>query len=194
VAATTDHVSYLNNQNDNTVIRARSLHQTGFPHSGMGTAVSGHSDRSTGVFGESVDGFGVAAKSTSSAAVFGNSTLNSGVAGRSTSSFGVLGEADGTSGAGTVGLSTKNSTGILGYSDDGTHNLPVPPANTGVYGYARTGRGGQFAGATAQIRLVPSSAASHPLGGVAGDLFADASGRLWFCSASGNPATWKQIA
>jgi hypothetical protein len=63
-----------------------------------------------------------------------------------------------------------------------------------VYGYARTGRGGQFAGAIAQLRLVPSTAASHPVAGVAGDLFADASGRLWYCTKSGGPATWKQIA
>jgi hypothetical protein len=191
--ATTDHVSYLNNENGNTVIRARSVHQSGLTKSGMGIAVRGHSDKNTGVYGESIDGFGVVGTSTSSAAVYGTSTVSIGIYGTSQSSFGALGHAEGASSAGTVGWSSANGTGILGTSDDANHDVPAAPANTGVYGYARTGRGGQFAGATAQIRLVPAAAASHPANGVAGDLFADGSGRLWFCTKGGSAATWKQI-
>jgi hypothetical protein len=33
-----------------------------------------------------------------------------------------------------------------------------------------------------------------PLGGVRGDLYADKTGRLWFCKKSGTTATWHQIA
>ena len=40
-------------------------------------------------------------------------------------------------------------------------------------------------------RLSPSTAASHPDSGAAGDLFVDKTGRLWFCKGG---ATWKQLA
>jgi hypothetical protein len=54
------------------------------------------------------------------------------------------------------------------------------------------GRGGVFSGAQAQVRLVPDAKAkTHPAKGLAGDLFVDASHRLWFCK---NPGTWVQLA
>jgi hypothetical protein len=55
------------------------------------------------------------------------------------------------------------------------------------------GRGAVLAGAAAQAKLVPSAAATHPTAGQAGDLFVDSTTRLWFCTATGNPATWKQV-
>jgi hypothetical protein len=68
----------------------------------------------------------------------------------------------------------------------------------GVVGVGgRLGRGAQLTGGAAQARLVPSAAATHPSTGKAGDLFVDASIRLWFCqrASSGSvAAAWKQLA
>ena len=49
----------------------------------------------------------------------------------------------------------------------------------GVHGTSGSGRGGIFAGGAAQIQLTPG-AKSHPASGQRGDLYADASGRLWY--------------
>jgi hypothetical protein len=38
-----------------------------------------------------------------------------------------------------------------------------------------------FSGKLAQVRLLPSGAASHPSSGALGDLFLDKVKRLWFC-------------
>jgi hypothetical protein len=54
------------------------------------------------------------------------------------------------------------------------------------------GRGGQFAGGVAQIRLVPGS--TLPTSGQTGDLFVDSSGHLHYCRAGGAHATWVQLA
>jgi hypothetical protein len=59
------------------------------------------------------------------------------------------------------------------------------------------GRGGRLSGGAAAVQLLPSSAATHPTTGKAGDLFVDASVRLWFCqkaSSGAVAAVWKQIA
>jgi hypothetical protein len=61
----------------------------------------------------------------------------------------------------------------------------------GVQGESVNGRGGLFTGKVAQVRLLPSTAATHPASGLAGDLFVDASARLWFCKGG---TTWKQLA
>jgi hypothetical protein len=61
----------------------------------------------------------------------------------------------------------------------------------GVEGVSALGAGGRFAGKTAQIQLVPSTASSHPTSGAAGQLFVDRSNRLWFCKGGTN---WHQLA
>jgi hypothetical protein len=48
-----------------------------------------------------------------------------------------------------------------------------------------------FKGGKAQLRLVPSTATTHPASGTLGDLFLDKNTRLWFCKGG---STWKQIA
>ena len=137
------------------------------------------------------DGIGVAGFSGSRYGVFGNSDSNAGVKGAS-------GAAD--KGA-VTGQSSGDGTGVFGISGLGS---PVAVAKSGVYGYASqdyasvgvrgtstTGRGGLFKGKAAQLRLVPSSAASHPASGQLGDLFLDSNKRLWFCKGG---TTWTQIA
>jgi hypothetical protein len=67
-------------------------------------------------------------------------------------------------------------------------------AGSAVYGASARGRGATFRSKVAQVRLVPANAASHPLTGKRGDVFLDHAGRLWFCTATGKPAGWKQLA
>jgi hypothetical protein len=59
------------------------------------------------------------------------------------------------------------------------------------------GRGGQFTGGAAAVRLLPSSSSTHLWTGRPGDLMVDSAARLWFCTkanTSSVAATWKQIA
>jgi hypothetical protein len=63
-------------------------------------------------------------------------------------------------------------------------------AGAAVSGTSSAGRGGVFQGAAAAVRLVPSSATTHPSAGQAGDLFLDASVRLWLCKTTGSAAKW----
>jgi hypothetical protein len=56
-----------------------------------------------------------------------------------------------------------------------------------------SGRGAVLAGGAAQAQFVPGSSSSHPSSGQAGDFYVDSSARLWFCTVTGSPATWKQI-
>jgi len=117
-------------------------------------------------------------------AVLGNNYATTGHA------QGVQGTSDSPQGYASTGWARHGGTGIVGASGPTFPNGSVP-ANTGVYGYGQTGRGGVFQGKAAQVRLVPSTATSHPASGAAGDLFLDKSRRLWLCKGG---ATWKLIA
>jgi hypothetical protein len=68
----------------------------------------------------------------------------------------------------------------------------------GVVGVAgKLGRGAQFTGGAAAVRMVPSTATTHPTSGRDGDFFVDSSARLWYCqkaSTSSVVATWRQLA
>ncbi len=73
-----------------------------------------------------------------------------------------------------------------------TSNLGAGP---GLQAQSATGRGALFSGKAAQIQLTPGTGASHPTNGEKGDLYVDASGRLWFCKQGGiHVATWVQLA
>jgi hypothetical protein len=94
---------------------------------------------------------------------------------------------------GTVtGVNEGHGIGVWGEQRNNTG------AGIGVVGVGGSqGRGSQFTGGVAQTRLVPSTASTHPTTGKTGDLFVDASVRLWFCqkaSSGSTAATWKQIA
>ena len=60
----------------------------------------------------------------------------------------------------------------------------------GIEGKSNLGRGGQFTGRLAQVRLLPGTGA-HPASGSTGDLFVDNHGNLWFCKGG---TSWKQLA
>lgn len=60
----------------------------------------------------------------------------------------------------------------------------------GVEGISKSGRGVVASGETAQLKLVPSTANTHPVSGQAGDLFLDSFHRLWLCKGQKN---WKLL-
>jgi hypothetical protein len=159
--------------------------------SGLGIGVYGTSPSGLGVRGNSASGYGLYGESSSGTAVWGGSSSGTGVRGVSSSS--TLPAVVGRSGfnTGVQGYSGSNSvpagrakTGVHGHADEDT-------ASVGVRGTSLAGRGGVFRGATAPLRLVASPSATHPASGQRGDLFVDASGRLWFCKGG---TTWKLLA
>jgi hypothetical protein len=136
----------------------------------------------TALNGNSAQGYGVYGYSDSGQAMHGGSNSNIGVFGGTTSS--TLPAVQGWAKAG--------NTGVQGHS--GSAAPTVTPSNTGVFGSAPSGRGGQFSGGKAQLRLIPSNTSSHPAAGEAGDLFLDKTARLWLCTVTGSPATWKRVS
>jgi hypothetical protein len=86
------------------------------------------------------------------------------------------------------------ATGSVISASLSTAAATVAVANTnagpGVHATSTSGRGGIFGGAAAQIQLTPAGA-THPKSGQRGDLYADTTGRLWYCKGS---TTWHQIA
>ena len=82
---------------------------------------------------------------------------------------------------GVVGESTGNGHGTWG---------KAAGFGDGVYGESANGRGGHFKGKKAQLRLDPSTAATHPSSGAAGAIFLDKSKRLWLCKGG---TSWVRI-
>jgi hypothetical protein len=110
--------------------------------------------------------------------------------------FGVTLNGNGIGVEGNNGGTTGTGAGVWGNANSSTGFgvLATNNAGIGVRGASTGGRGGQFAGAAAQVQLVPGSKNTHPTSGHRGDLYADSTGRLWFCKTSGTTATWHQIA
>jgi len=141
-------------------------------------------------------------------AILGESTSGAGVIGKATTSgSGVVGRAF-QAGDGVSGISLDSGRGVFGQSDtgvavhgdiqNGQSGATAVKGSTlgggaGIAGSSRKGRGAVFSGKLAQVRLRPSGEATHPIAGAAGDLFLDASSRLWLCTGTGSPATWKRV-
>jgi hypothetical protein len=169
--------------------------------SGSGSGVLGDSDSGAGVYGFTGTGTGVhgvaAASSGVQYAVLGeaHSPRGVGVLGNnyatSGTAEGVQGTSDSPAGYGTTGWARQGGTGIIGVSGHSSTGFPTVPAETGGYFRAGRGRGVVADGAKAQIRLVPSTASSHPTRGALGDLFLDKHKRLWFCKGG---SSWTQLA
>lgn len=163
---------------------------------GLGAGFWGQSDYGEGVLGESDSAPGVIGSSESDNGVYGhsNAPLGSGVYGANNSDgYGVAGRTASPLRAATLGDNTGSGPGVLGESAAGTGVVGVSHGigAIAVKGQSDLGRGGQFSGKKAQLRLQPSTDATHPASGAKGDLFVDASGRLWFCKGA---TTWRQIA
>ena len=190
------------------------------PDTTLTPAILGRSDTSPGVMGLSNSSSGVIGETTNTTsetygvhgrtfgslgrAMFGWSLATSGGTGvmgtsgstafpppppvSDTGVFGVsVSPSGGASPAGVVGDSNTNA-GVAGFASAASRG-------GGEFTHTAGGRAGIFGLASssgkAQIRLKPSSASTHPASGSKGDLFADSSGRLWFCKGS---TIWKQLA
>ena len=159
-------------------------------HAGTGTGVLAQSAGGTGLIAQGGTGIGVSA---SGASVGVAASGGFGVSASGATAVVATGQ-----GASGVALSaTANSTKPAVNSANagaGAGVLGTSVGGPGVRGASTTARGGVFSGGPAQVQLVPGTGASHPKGGKRGDLYADNTGRLWFCKKSGTTATWHQIA
>jgi hypothetical protein len=99
----------------------------------------------------------------------------------------VYGATNGTGPAIRAAQSGTSGSAIVGKVSSSSNTAPAI-LGTG----SSTGRGGQFSGGAAQIRLVPGG--TRPTSGKTGDFFVDSSGHLHFCKAGGSAATWVRIA
>jgi hypothetical protein len=81
----------------------------------------------------------------------------------------------------------------VGDSHEATGVLGLSAGGDGVGGHSKSGRGGNFSGGAAQIKLTPGTFASHPATGETGDLYCDRTGRLWFCRKGGSKAAWQAV-
>ena len=103
--------------------------------SASGDGVHGDSSSATGVSGKSTSGDGIGGLSTSGIGVHGTSDSGYGVFGESSSDIAVFGQGGAAALPAILGESGGSSTGVQGFS--GAFGAsPVPPAKTGVYGYA----------------------------------------------------------
>ncbi len=139
------------------------------------------------------------ATSVAAAVVVNNAGKGSGIVATNSNTANTQPAVQGTSaGAGfaVYGLAAGTGRAVAGYV---AHTANASSAvygatagsGAGVEGKSANGRGGKFTGRYAQINLVPGTSTTHPShGGVMGDLYADLSGRLWFCR--GNNA-WVQV-
>jgi len=86
----------------------------------------------------------------------------------------------------STGVNHGSGAGVWGTSSSGD----------GVVGVSTHARGGRFRGPAAAIHLTPSTRSTHPTSGLVGDVFVDASARLWFCRKSATAtahAVWAQV-
>ncbi|MFN8620633.1 MAG: hypothetical protein U0869_07830 [Chloroflexota bacterium] len=170
--------------------------------SGDGVGLRGASRTSSGVRANSSFGAGLHASSgnertgatppvavfgeiqnPTSAAILGNNYATTG------SAQGLQGQSNSPKGLAVIGWAAAKGIGLIGVS---ASKFPTDwITNVGVLGIAEKGRGGVFQGQAAPVRLVPSTAATHPVNGAPGDLFVDKSGRLWFCKGLDN---WVKLA
>jgi hypothetical protein len=100
----------------------------------------------------------------------------------------------GAGGNGVLGLAQNPAkSGVRGDHTNGTGVTGRATTGVGVRGQANGngGRGAVLQGQAASLQLVASGRTTHPTNGRRGDLFVDASGRLWFCKGA---TTWRQLA
>ena len=99
----------------------------------------------------------------------------------------VYGSTNGTGAAVRGDQTGKSGNAVVGRVSRRTNPSPAI-LGTG----SSIGRGGQFAGGAAQVRLVPGG--TRPTSGKTGDLFVDKSGHLHYCTAGGATARWVRLA
>jgi hypothetical protein len=150
---------------------------------GLGIGVYGSQNGGGwGVYGTSVSGIGVLASGGTGTGV----NASGGTVGVSAAGpIGVVANGEGTAGIGVSANVAGSQAAVRGVSTG---------SGSGIHATSSNGRGGVFAGSAAQVQLTPGSHSTHPKSGKRGDLYADKTGRLWFCKRSGATASWHQIA
>jgi hypothetical protein len=160
---------------------------------GSGIGVRGESGSGTGISALSEIGSAISATSGGNGpAIDANNTADGGGI-KGTGGPGVAVQGQSTSGYGVEGISVSG-TGIHALGATGVQ------ASGNDVGVCSTGsnRGGIFAGAAAQLQLVPNrSQVGHPTAGQQGDLYlgVDANSNLtpYLCTLAGSPAVWKRV-
>jgi hypothetical protein len=162
---------------------------------GTGDALRTRADSGVGVKAFS-DGTAIQGTSTAGAGVHGESGSHVGVEGVANTGIGVRGTANGAGWTSVVALKESPGTALAALIVDPGSGSSAVEASTqgggaGIFAESSKGRGGRFRGNKAQIRLDPSASPNHPRSGAAGDLFVDASKRLWFCRGG---TSWVRLA
>jgi hypothetical protein len=179
---------------------------------GFSSAIRGQNNSTTGlgigVWGSQAGGgWGVYATSASGIGVVASGGTGTGVSASGSVGVSASGTTAVSASGNTVGVSAAGPTAIqaaasgTGQAVNATNNSSTlatikavnSGTNSGIHATSK-GRGGVFGGSLAQVQLTPGSGSTHPKGGSRGDLYADKTGRLWFCKKGGTTATWHQIA
>lgn len=147
-----------------------------------------------GVRGDGLGGDGVQGNTNQAGAsgVYGN-TSTAGAVGITGRHFG-----GGTAIEGVVAGVSAASIGVRGVAPVyGLHGQGTQPGDSvGVYGHGG-GVGGAFSGGFANVLLFPLNVGPPPSQTTAhaqGMALVDKDGALWFCTASGTPGTWREVA
>ena len=211
--ASTDHAAYLNNETGANVLVAQSLHQSGYPNSGTGTAISAttasgtalnaktgygfavqaHSGASYGVYASSASSRAIDATSTSGdTAVAARNDSGTAVWGESNQSDGVFGQSHDAGHSGVFATNDAGGWGVFGWAvGPGTPRKPAKPAvvgfnegfGTGVLGYS--GSVGYFPPASTNVGVYGLA----PTGRGGAFSGSAAQVRLMPSSKSGHPAS-----
>ena len=149
-----------------------------------------------GVRGDGIGGDGVQGNTNQAGAsgVYGNSSTAGavGITGRHfAGGTAIEGIATGSPTGSSIGIRGQGPTyGVIGQST-------YPGDSVGVYGTG-AGIGGAFGGTMANLFLPATAGASPPPSQTSaagrGWMLADKDGALWYCTASGAPGTWREIA
>jgi hypothetical protein len=149
-----------------------------------GTGVDASADgHGTGVRASSVVGSGLVASNTDPKALLDAVVVTTAGLGRA-----LCASSTNTAGQAPTVLGVNKGVGA------GLHGIQGNPTSTGaavIGAAAAKGRGAQFSGGAAAVRMVPSAARTHPPTGLPGDFFVDSETRLWFCKGGG---VWLQLA
>jgi hypothetical protein len=152
-----------------------------------GPAVTANSVTGTGLSASSDAGAGIMTSSTAGAALHAVAgTPQSGTTGVRAAVV-----ADGGSASGVYATSVTDSAlvgvGVVGASGLGQRS--------GLAGFSVRGYGVSAQGGLAPLYLKPAATAGRPTSGAhqQGELYADSTGALFYCVASGRPGTWKRV-
>jgi hypothetical protein len=130
--ASTDHAVYTNNETAAAVLAAQSLHQSGYPNSGKGTALIGFSTSGTGVRAFSGSGTAVRADNGSGIGVLASSDSGDAIQATSTSGRAITAAGDSSD---LPAIYVTNPVGATIWADSaGAHGLMASTIDAGSAG------------------------------------------------------------